>query len=143
MSDKKFVVYWLPVAVWALVMLFVSVSRGEAVGAVSGGIPFASAIAHFGEFLVLGFLVNRALAQGCNSGKKIFFSAAFLCFAYSALTEIFQIYVPGRFFAYEDILMNNVGALVGVGAIQAQLRINQVSHTITLIKNGANPEKSQ
>ena len=127
MSVNKFAVYWLPVILWALVMLIVSVSRGEAVAAVSGGIPFASAIAHFGEFLVLGFLVNRALTQGSNSGKKIFFSAALLCFAYSALTEILQIYVPGRFFAYEDILMNNVGALVGVSAIQAQLYINQVT----------------
>ncbi len=125
MSGKKFVVYWLPVAVWALVMLFVSVSRGDAVAAVSGGIPFASAIAHFGEFLVLGFLVNRALAQGGNSGKKIFFSSA-LCFVYSALTEILQLYVPGRFFAYEDILMNNVGALVGVSAIQAQLYMDRL-----------------
>ncbi|MCK5234099.1 MAG: VanZ family protein [Candidatus Aenigmarchaeota archaeon] len=135
-------VYWLPVIIWALVMLFVSVSRGEAVAAVSGGIPFSSAIAHFGEFLVLGFLVTRALAQEGTSGKKIFFSVI-LCFAYSTLTEILQIYVPGRFFAYEDILMNNVGTLVGVSAIQAQVYLNQACHTITPIKNGANPEKSQ
>lgn len=127
MSVNKFAVYWLPVILWALVMLIVSVSSGEAVTAVSGGIPFASALAHFGEFLVLGLLVNRALAQGGNSGKKIFFSAAFLCFAYSALTEILQIYVPGRFFAYEDILMNNAGALVGVSAIQARLYSDQFS----------------
>ena len=130
MSVNKFVVYWLPVIIWALVMLFVSVSSGEAVAAVSRGIPFASTIVHFGEFLVLGFLVTRALAQGSNSGRKIFLSAAFLCFVYSLLTEILQIYVPGRFFAYEDIFMNNMGALVGVGAIQAQLYINQL-HPIT------------
>ncbi len=115
MQFGNFSKYWLPVILWAFVILIVSVSRGESVAAVSGGIPFASAVAHFGEFLVLGFLVNRALTKGCASkNMKLFFSAAFVCFAYSAFTEILQIYVPGRFFAYDDILMNNMGALVGL-----------------------------
>ncbi len=115
MQFGNFSKYWLPVIIWAFVILIVSVSRGESVAAISGGIPFASAVAHFSEFLVLGFLINRALAnKGTSTNMKLFLSAAFLCFAYSALTELLQIYVPGRFFAYEDILMNNAGALVGL-----------------------------
>lgn len=114
MDFEKFLRYRLPVLAWALAILYVSTMPGKAVAPISGGIPYSSAVAHFGEFLVFSLLLHRALAHEALSAKRALMMTIIISFAYSSITEILQLYVPGRFFDYNDILTNDFGAVAGL-----------------------------
>ncbi len=114
MASQNFLRYWLPVVFWAFVILAITITSGKALEP-ANRIPFLPFLVHFGEFLVFGFLLQRALASEKGlSARNALALAIILSFAYSALTEILQLYVPGRFFEYSDMLTNDLGALVGL-----------------------------
>lgn len=92
---------------WALAILAISAMPGTAVEP-AGMIPFSSAIAHFGEFLVFGWLLSKTFR---DAGSPLVVSVF-----YSALTEILQLHVPGRFFSYPDIALNIAGSVSSIGA---------------------------
>lgn len=115
MASQSFLIRWLPVIFWAFVILAITITSGKALEP-AGRIPFLPFFVHFGEFLVFGFLLQRALeSEKGLSARNALALSIILSFAYSALTEILQLYVPGRFFEYSDMLTNNLGALVGLG----------------------------
>ncbi len=101
-------------AAWALIILAVSIAPGNAIEPV-GRLPFSSVLAHFGEFFVFSFLFRRALESEGMSMKRALIITILASFAYSGITEILQLYIPGRFFDYNDMLMNDAGALAGIG----------------------------
>ncbi|MFH1127728.1 MAG: VanZ family protein [archaeon] len=122
---SKFHKYWMPVVVWALIMLFVSTMPGEALEKMDGGsgkVSSYSYIWHFFEFLVLSFLLFRAISLDNKYGRmKVIALVIAVSFAYSFLTEFMQLYVPGRFFDYSDIMVNNIGAVAGLAGIKYRI----------------------
>lgn len=111
--------YWMPVIVWAIIMLFVSAMPGEAIEAIDGGggkVSSYSYIWHFFEFLVFSFLLFRALNSFERpQGRSSFVAVIAVCLLFSFVTEFVQIYVPGRFFDFSDIFVNNLGVIAGLG----------------------------
>jgi len=102
-------------AAWALIILAISTTPGSTIAPVADKIPFSSVLAHFGEFFIFSFLLKRALESEGMNGKRALIMTILISIAYSSITEILQLYVPGRFFDYNDMLVNDMGALAGLG----------------------------
>lgn len=101
--------YRILAVLWAFIILLVSALPGAEISKTGVGEPGSSA-AHFGEFLVFGFLLIRAYPESK--------SPVTLCIFYGIMTEVLQLYVPGRFFSYVDIAMNGAGAIFGLGTVK-------------------------
>lgn len=144
--NRKFLVYWLPVILWAGVICYSSsyanpftspavATVQEDVNAIDipdvsvrpilpnrGVINLTSIVVgkeiyrrslHVTIYLVLGFLVYRALKQH-NIRWKV--AATLLIAILFALSdEIHQIYTPGRSFQVLDLISDFIGALAGIG----------------------------
>ncbi len=70
---------------------------------------------HVGEYLLLGFLVIRAVAwnSAIRAGNALL--SVGLSMVYALSDEFHQIYVPGRAFQVADFLLDLTGILIGVG----------------------------
>jgi len=69
-------------------------------------------LAHFCEYMLLGFLVGLMLER--PEGKGRFFPAEGVCLAAACLDEFIQRFVPGRGPGIKDVLLDFSGATVGV-----------------------------
>ncbi len=74
---------------------------------------FADKIAHFGAFMVLGFLVVRSIKEFKNI-KYAWLYALIIASIYGILLEIAQGYIPGRECSFFDWMADFLGALPGV-----------------------------
>jgi len=70
---------------------------------------------HVGEYLLLGFLVIRAVSwnRAIRAGNALL--SVGLSILYALSDEFHQIYVPGRAFQVADLLLDLTGILIGVG----------------------------
>ena len=112
-NAKPFIKFWLPVIIYAMLIFLVS----------SFETPFnlklettgLDKIAHFLEYLILGFLLVRAIRA--SSLKVSARNAIFMAFAigsfYGITDEIHQSFVPGRFVAISDFICDSIGSLTG------------------------------
>jgi len=102
---------WGPVALWAAV-LFLASSRSELGPA--GRLPDWAT--HGASYLVLGFLVARALAGGMGRPPSAPRAALAVLLAtlYGASDEWHQRFVPGRDASLGDVAKDAGGALLGV-----------------------------
>ena len=94
-----------PVAVYALIFWFSSQTPAD----LPVGIP--DVIPHFTEFLVLAFLLSRAVRPR-NRGGILF--VWFLLLLLALGDEFHQAFVPGRVCALNDFLVDSAGALAGI-----------------------------
>lgn len=69
-------------------------------------------LAHFCEYLLLGFLVGLALERA--EGRTRFFPAEGICLAAACIDECIQHFVPGRGPGLKDVLIDVSGATVGL-----------------------------
>ena len=67
-------------------------------------------LAHFTEYLILGILVYNFIK---NYDKKNYISII-ICMIYAISDEVHQIYVPGRSFQIRDIIIDTLGAIIGI-----------------------------
>lgn len=72
----------------------------------------ARELMHLFEYLILGILVINVLNM--YEIDKIVVISIMLCFIYSVSDEVHQAFVAGRTFQYLDILMDNIGSIVGI-----------------------------
>lgn len=70
--------------------------------------------AHFLIYMLLGMLLISFIYEFSFSNKRMFFLAIFLAFLYACSDEIHQLFVPGRSGQISDVLLDTVGASVGV-----------------------------
>jgi VanZ family protein len=79
-------------------------------GTPSGAAPFL----HFGGMAWIAFLACASFdTLRSRAGAVVF------VFAYSALMELFQHYLPYRHGTWEDVMVNGLGCVVGVGIFVA------------------------
>ncbi|MDF2946800.1 MAG: VanZ like family protein [Bacillales bacterium] len=64
-------------------------------------------VAHFTEYLILGFLLENALK------KRLVYTLLF-CILYAISDEVHQAFIPGRGPGVMDVLIDSSGALFGI-----------------------------
>lgn len=69
-------------------------------------------LAHFTEYLILGFLTINMLNKNDISRKYLI--SILICIIYATSDEIHQIFVPGRAYQTRDILIDSIGSITGV-----------------------------
>ena len=67
-------------------------------------------LAHFTEYLILGILMYNYL---CMNKKGVIFILS-ICIIYALSDEIHQIFISGRVFSLIDILIDTIGAYIGI-----------------------------
>lgn len=141
MSERSTLSRWLPVVVWAGVISILSTSAfgGEHTGRLLLPIlrrllPWATheqlmlvhqalrKLAHFGEYLVLGLLLFRALEQPGRSFGRIATTAIVLAALWAITDELHQTLVPGRTGAATDSLVDVAGAIAAQGVVLLRRR---------------------
>ncbi|MBA7689010.1 hypothetical protein ES703_97502 [subsurface metagenome] len=107
---NKFIVFWLPVLVWAGFIFWLS------------SIPdlktdleqdfLLRKIAHILEYAILCFLLIRALVKEKLSNKKIAIYSIIFAIFYALSDEYHQTFIQGRQGSFKDIGINSVGILL-------------------------------
>lgn len=69
-------------------------------------------LAHFTEYLILGFLTINMLNK--NDISKKYLISILICIIYATSDEIHQIFVPGRACQIRDVLIDSIGSITGV-----------------------------
>jgi VanZ family protein len=122
-------IYYLPPFLWALLIFILSSSPNpisflpyETIWEIEHtrlfGIRGDNILWGFGHifaYAVLAYLVIRALAYHRYFTPQQAWIAFAVTLLYGVSDEIHQLFVPGRGFQYYDILMDGVGALIGLG----------------------------
>lgn len=71
--------------------------------------------AHFFIYFVLGVTLISFLREFSISIRKLILLSIFLAFLYACSDEVHQLFVPGRSGQVSDVLLDTIGASVGVG----------------------------
>lgn len=69
-------------------------------------------LAHFTEYLILGFLTINMLDK--NDISKKYLLSILICIIYAISDEIHQLFVPGRACQIKDILIDSIGSITGI-----------------------------
>ena len=70
--------------------------------------------AHFSIYFILGFLVASLLKEYNIIDKRMVFYSLLFCFIYSCSDEIHQLFINGRSGEIRDVLIDSIGALIGI-----------------------------
>lgn len=70
--------------------------------------------AHFFNYLMLGLLIMNALVCSSVNRRQSFFIALGICIIYFISDELHQILIPGRGAQIKDVVIDIVGAIVGI-----------------------------
>ena len=144
MKNKK-IIFSIMTLIWVAVIFSFSLQPGEVSGSLSGSFLqtmlewFAPGVfeqletmpqeqlefwhmilrkcAHFTEFAVLGVLSSLTLLQ--TKMKWRGFTAIVFCLVIASMDEILQLFVAGREGRVLDVMIDGVGALVGIGVVFA------------------------
>ncbi|MDI3535494.1 MAG: hypothetical protein PWQ82_1859 [Thermosediminibacterales bacterium] len=75
--------------------------------------------AHFGVYFVLGILMMNTLRISGMRGRKAFIFSIVFCILYAVSDEVHQLFLPGRGTQVADVMIDSVGAFVGIGMYKA------------------------
>lgn len=130
----------LPLLVWMAVVYTLSTGTGGATHTNSGldsllarYFPFLNRVltwperdalhyyvrktAHVTEYAILGILAVRALRHVRRlPARQLWIAAWLFATIYAASDEFHQIFVPGRTPKVTDVMLDSVGAIIGIGA---------------------------
>ncbi len=76
----------------------------------SGGFGWMTVAYHFLAFFFLAFFLLPALVKGDN--KTLILIAVIIAVLYGVSDEVHQLFVPGRHFAFSDIMVDSCGILL-------------------------------
>jgi len=107
---KKFIFYWIPVIVYALIIFFFSSIPLTAEQMPGPEFLLKDKILHTAEFFILAFLFLRVFVK--EKWKMPFYFAVLFTILYGALDELHQLFVPGRVTSFVDLVFNMIGALL-------------------------------
>lgn len=116
---RTFLRFWLPVLLWAGLILAVSSNSNPFVivpEAVQASDETLGRFAHVAEYAVLSFLVSRALTQNNRMSLASVLMVGFGCLTFGLLDELCQSRVPGRAFQLLDLELDLTGIALGIAA---------------------------
>ena len=142
MDRFKKIISWMLVAGWMGLIFYLSHQTGEGSGSLSGSITeriiaflrldnvdidflhfLVRKGAHLFSYFVLGILlVNAFRMSGMVAGKYYYLSLA-ICVIYGMTDELHQLLVPGRSGQVRDVLIDSVGALIGIFSYKIFLKL--------------------
>ena len=112
-TDNNFLLYWLPVIVWAI--LIFALSSFPAFPEAMQPLLSFDKLAHALEYAVFSFLLARAFGNSKkNNFKKYFRVLAVICaVVYGMSDELHQYFVPMRSACIIDLIYDSIGAIIG------------------------------
>ncbi len=111
---QKVLNYWLPPILWALIIfIFSSFPTVQTTEFFLGDFLIKKS-AHLFEYGVLAILLYRALLNyDVNTNKALFF-AILIAGLYGVSDEFHQSFIPGRGPAVRDVIIDTIGATIGI-----------------------------
>lgn len=125
-QDNLFLNRWGPVIVWmGFITLASSISNPFVVVPEDVQISneIIGRISHVLEFVMLGFLVNRAFYTPRISRAKLLSMSLVTCLAFAVFDEFHQYFVPERAFELLDLGLDGVGIVLGVSLFLLLARV--------------------
>ncbi len=97
-----------------MLIFYISSMPGSKIPDIS--IPNVDKIAHAAEYLILGFLLIRALSNSFQNSNlaKMIFSAIIVASLFAIFDEWHQRFIPGRMCDFFDFAADFIGANIGV-----------------------------
>lgn len=83
--------------------------------------------AHLSLYLILGILVISLLREYMVINTKLVLLSLLICFLYACSDEIHQLFVPGRSGEARDVLIDTLGACLGVSFYYLVFRKKKIS----------------
>jgi VanZ family protein len=111
-SRVRFIKYWLPVTIYALLIFYLSSIPGKEIPLL---FAHQDVIAHIVEYAIFAILINRALkAYNLRMvyARRLFW-VFLLSFVYAVSDEFHQIFVPGRYASGLDLFIDAIGSFIG------------------------------
>jgi len=71
-------------------------------------------LAHFSEYACMGVLLYVLWRQWMNRGKMLYFLIVIWVFVSAATDEFHQLFVPGRYGSFADVLLDTAGGTFGL-----------------------------
>lgn len=128
---------WGPVIIWMGVIFYLSHQPAEQSSELSNGITLLVSniihnilpifkidytaltfivrkLAHLMAYLVLGYLLVRALSQKVKLSFTIIGQAFFISVMFAISDEIHQLFIPGRSGEVRDVIIDSIGAIFGI-----------------------------
>lgn len=112
-QTHRFLYYWVPVIIWmGIIFYFSSRSSSPLAKVPQESIhTLGECLSHILEFGVLAVLIARAIKGGSLSSCGLSIG---LTLFYSLFDELHQLFVPLRSFQVVDLVMDAIGACLGV-----------------------------
>ena len=142
MKNKKLVLAWTLLILWMLFIFIMSSFNGVMSSNQSESIAvliynlfdisdtekvsfIVRKCAHVSEFFILGILVINLVSK--YNVKHIYFISFIICVLYSSSDEFHQLFVPGRSGEARDVLIDTLGACLGVSFYYLVFRKKKMS----------------
>ena len=136
--NRRKIISWLAVILWLILIFILSAQPVHKSNGLSKGIAekiikniekispdkdislgrfnhYLRKTAHFFAYMILGILVINVLKLIGVGGKKRIALALLICIIYAITDEFHQLFVPGRGAQVKDVIIDSIGALVGIG----------------------------
>ena len=118
-SAGKFIKYWLPVIIYAILIFYLSSLTSEDLPSLFVG---QDIIGHLAEYIIFALLLSRALKA---SNPKVSYNQLILwvcviAIIYAASDEFHQSFVSGRDASSFDLLLDAIGSQIGGSVYQWQ-----------------------
>ncbi|HRK60965.1 MAG TPA: VanZ family protein [Candidatus Omnitrophota bacterium] len=120
---RAFWIYRFPAVMWMMLIFFLSSISGDDLPDID--IPYIHMIAHFVEYVVLGFLLSRSFTHSVGKEKKVFVSVtAFVIAVLFALSdEWHQTFVAGRNGEWMTVGYDAIFSVLGIIVFWITLRV--------------------
>lgn len=81
--------------------------------------------AHVFNYFVLAILCYLVLKHLGLKGKRAYITAYCLATAFSMMDEFYQTFVPGRTGKFQDVMIDNIGVVLGICLVYAFLKFKE------------------
>lgn len=89
-------------------------------------------LAHFSEYACMGILLYVLWSQWIGRGRRLYLLIILWVFCSAALDELHQLFVPGRYGSFADVLLDTCGGAFGMllctGIVKIRERIRRRRH---------------
>lgn len=136
--NKRKIISWLAIILWLVLIFILSAQPVHKSNGLSKGIAgkiikiiekispdknislgrfnhYLRKTAHFFFYMILGILMMNVLKMVKVEGAKRIALALVICVLCAMLDEFHQLFVPGRGAQVKDVIIDSIGAIVGIG----------------------------
>lgn len=113
----KIVTFWLPVALWAILIFNFSAHPSAQVSEVHWQDFVLKKTIHIVEYAIFTTLIYRALKNSGVEKKEAGYYAIILAILYASSDEFHQSFTPGREPTVRDVIFDTIGGFLSVYAL--------------------------